>query len=321
MNEASPNGNYELRVSSGYIKDGARVEDGATLRFDGMTQFEKDLRGPSNGAVANNGTSAVIEGKNWDKSKSDRDESDKFDTLYIFDAVGNLIAQEEFQTAAGIYGCSIDGTGSYVAISGPDEGNVILYDVEACQLASSRDYAEIQLADSIEAVRYEDRWEFKLIDNSQDNSIFIDMNGKIIRDIEKLTRLEEENEDPLEEAIVSFLKEQGVSVPNTVFGLVGAHSESMQPNSGNQEQFEFLINQGPIYDPEWSDYLFAVPDPPVVMCVIGPESVSKAANAFATLERIEEVDLSNWFSVDTENSTANQGAGKFEIAIDPVFRL
>ena len=319
MDKFSPDGNYELRVSSGYIKDGTRVEDGVTLRYDGMIQFENDLREPSNGAVANNGTSAIIQGKNWDKSESDWDETDKFDKLYIFDSVGDLIIQEEFQTPAGIFGCSIDGTGSYVAISGPDEGNVILYDVDMCQVVSSRDYTDIQLVRSIEPVRYDDRWGFKLIDNSQDATIFIDLDGEIIQDIENSPSLEEEkNGDSFEQPITDFLKQQGVSVPDTVFGLVGVPSESIQPNSRNQEHFEFLINQGPIYDPEWSDYLFAVPDPPIVMYVIGPESVSEAANAFDTLERIEEIDLSNWYQVDSGGPTANQGAGELEVAIHPV---
>jgi len=319
MYESSPNGNYELRVSSGYIKDGSRVEDGVTLRYDGMIQFEKKLREPSHGAVADNGTSAVIQGKNWDKSESDWDESDEFDTLYIFDAVGDLITKKEFQTSAGIFGCSIDGTGSYVAISGPDGGNVVLYDVEACQVVSSRDYTDIQLAYSIEAVRYDDRWVFELIDSSQDTCIFVDTTGEIIQDIENSIRLEEkENEDQFEEPITNFLREQDVSVPDTVFGLVGIDPESTRTNSGNQEEFEYLFNQGPIYDPEWSEYLFAVPEPPIAMYVIGPESASEAANAFSNLERIERIDLSNWCVFDTGGPTANQGAGEFEMAIHTV---
>ena len=45
MKHSSPNGEYELYVSSGYIEDGQRVEDGLQLFKHGALQFEKDLIG------------------------------------------------------------------------------------------------------------------------------------------------------------------------------------------------------------------------------------------------------------------------------------
>ena len=69
MYKTSPNGEYELRISLGYLKNGNRLEDGVTLRYDGEVQFEAYLRAPSNGAVSNSGISAVIGGKSCDESE------------------------------------------------------------------------------------------------------------------------------------------------------------------------------------------------------------------------------------------------------------
>lgn len=323
MYKTSPNGEYELRISLGYLKNGNRLEDGVTLRYDGEVQFEAYRRAPSNGAVSNSGISAVIGGKSCDESEKNWNEDSKSTTLYIFDAVGDLIAQEEFQTTAGIYGCSIDGTGSYVAISGPDEGNVILYDVDAREVAFSRDYTDIQLAYSIAAIRYDDTWGFKLIDESQGTSVCIDIDGGIIEGINDVKKVGDGKEgdgkegDSLEEPIVDSLKRQGLPVPDTVFGITGPRSDLSRPNSASQEQFGFLLDQGPIYDPEWCDYRFAVPNPLTAIYVIGPESISEAADAFDMLERVERIDLSNWFKIQSASPTANQGAGKLEAAIRP----
>lgn len=316
MESTSPNGKYQLCVSQGYIDDEKRVSDGVTLRNEGDIQFQKDLRAPSNGAVANNGTSVIIEGKNWDKPKEEWSSDDKFDIVYVYNAIGELIFKEKLDTPSGIFGCSIDATGSYVAISGIDEGDVLLYDVQTGEQILTKDYEEIKLAYEINTIQSGGKWLFELVDSSEQTSIFIDMTGEVIAESEVVSEeADGDNESVSDEPLAEQLERQDVSVPDTVFGLLFRLSGASEAEGSDKQRFKQIIEEGPIYDPEWSEYHFVVPDPPKVLYVLGPESKSEAAEALSTFCDIEQIDLSKWYQVTSTSGTMRPSSGDFETAL------
>lgn len=319
MDNSSPDGTFQIRVSPGHIDnyegDGERVEGGVTVRKEGHVQFEKELRSPDNGAIANDGTSVVVQGKNWDKPEEEWEGDDGLDTLYIFESTGEVLVEERMQTAAGIYGCSIDGTGSYVAISGPDEGNVVLYDVAAWERIVSRDYDEIEFVYEIETVKNGDEWVFELTGGKGDPSIFIDQTGEIVPEPDELVDASEEEDSSSEEPLADVLRAHDIPVPNTVFGLLFVGSETDSTDRSNLRRFKALIDQGPIYFPDWSTYRFIIPDPPKALYVVGPESVPEAADGFARLADREQIDFSEWYAVDRSGGTGTLSNDDFEAAL------
>jgi hypothetical protein len=321
MKNISPNHRYELRVSQGIIDDEERVDDGVKLLKEGEIQFEKNLHSPSKGAVASDGTSVIVQGKNWDKPEEEWEGEDQFDTFYIYNNTGELLIKKNLGTSSGIFGLAIDGNGTRVALSGPDEGNVILFDAETGEKINSKNYDEIGLAFEITAVRSDDEWIFELVDTSEQTELFIDTDGEVIPESEvTLDKPDENGGRGVEEPIEEILRQRGIPVPDTVFGLPFRLSGVNSFESVNNQQLETIIRQGPVYEPKWSEYKFAIPDPPKVLYVLGSESISEAAEAFSTFCDVEQIDLSKWYQVTHISGTMTPNSGDFETALRQVSR-
>jgi len=326
MECTSPNQDFHLRVSKGIIdKTGEkpeRVGNGVTLQRDDVVQFEKDLRAPTLGAVANDGTSVAIEGKNWDKSSEEREGNERFTTIYVYDQSGTLLFEQNLD-AKSVKACAIDGAGSRMAVGGINGNEVAIYDVATGDKVITKGYDAIESPSEITTVANDDTWLFNITDivGGDPTSIHITTTGEIVSGPEDKTETDNsqtENADA-DEAVEALLRDRGHPVPKEVYGLVFTTSEHANVQ-GVDEQLRTLVERGPIYEPPWSDYTYIIPDTPTVLYVVGVKSTADAAVAFNRLCDMEQIDLSNWYQVQSTSSTVSPTPGDFEQAVRSVSR-
>jgi hypothetical protein len=320
----SPNQEFHLEVSKGIIdKTGdseVRVGNGVTLRRDDVLQFEKNLRAPTIGAVANDGTTVVIEGKNWEKSSEERVGDEQYTTIYTYEQTGKQLWKKNLDTRE-ISACAIDAAGDHIAVVGTIEPDthIIIYDVSTGNKTISRDYDSINIPTEISTVESYDGWLFKITDGAGGNptSIYITTIGETVSDPDILTSQNEEETEE-DEAIETLLRDHGYPVPEVVDGL--AFSPSSAPDSQNAEQLRALVERGPIYEPSWGEHTFLIPEMPKVLYVLDADSVADAAAAFNQLCVTEQIDLSTWYEVESTSGTVTPSSGDFEEAIRRVTR-
>ncbi len=330
MDCSSPNQEYQLQVSEGIIdksgEQAERVGNGVTLQRDGVLQFEKDLRSPTLGAVANDGTTVVIEGKNWDKSAEERDGNERFTTIYVFDRSGTLRFEQNLDTRS-VVACAIDGAGSRIAVGGVDGSQVIIYDIATGEELLSTEYDGIDVPSEITTSESDDGWRFDIVDRvgGDPTSMRITTTGEVVSGPETVSEDEPGTDDSHAadaaetEPLEAVLREHDHPVPEAVYGLVFATSEHSD-TSGENEQLRALVDRGPVYQPPWGDYTFVIPETPKVLYVVGVDSTAAAATAFNRLCDMEQIDLSTWYQVDSTSGTAIPSPGDFEQAVRHVTR-
>lgn len=302
MKQTSPNGLFEFEVFTGVVEKRESVEDGSIahrvddrveLYEDGHLQFTKDLRAPKKGDVADNGVSAVIEGKNWDKPEAHWEGDDKYDTIYVFDKTGATLLKQQFEGRNEITDCAIDGSGQYVAIVGPSDGNLLIYNTETGQEVTNQSVTQIDYPHEIERVRWNGAWCFKLTDRSELRAVVLDTSGEVVEtDISVKSLHEREKERKDEATIADTLEDRGLEVPDSVYFVCAIAADrtldtgSSQLRTGSEHEEELL-------DPDWSEFVFFQYQKRGLMYVIGPESLDEAISALSDFASIERVDLPN----------------------------
>lgn len=329
MNCSSPNQTFQLRVSEGIIdrtgEEAERVGNGVTVQRDGVVQFEKDLRSPTLGAVANDGTTVVIEGKNWDKPAEKRDGAERFTTIYVYDRSGTLRFERNLDTRS-VMACAIDGAGTRIAVGGVDGSQIAIYHVATGDEVVTTGYDAIDVPSEITTSERADGWLFEITDRvgGDPTSIQITTAGDVVAGPETASEDEPRTDDSQEadadetEPVSAALRDRGHPVPEAVYGLVFATAE--HTTTHQDDQLHALIERGPVYEPSWGDYTFIIPATPKILYVVGVDSTAAAATAFNRLCDMEQIDLSNWYQVTSTSGTAIPSSGDFERAVRTVTR-
>jgi len=299
MKQTSPNGLYEFEVSSGVIEDEESVEDGVVMhRIDdrvelyenGRLQFEKDLRAPENGDVADNGVCAVIEGKNWDKPEAHWEGDDKFVTVYAFDKSGTTLLKQQFEECRHT-DCAVDATGRFLAVVGPSAGNLLIYNTETGQEVANRPVEQIDYQHEIERVKWNGSWCFKLTDLSELSAVVLDTSGEVVEsDISMKSLYEQTEERKNKVTIAGTLEDRGLEVPSAVY-FVCAMAADQTPSAGASALRTELECDEELFEPDWSEFVFFQYRSLGLTYVIGPESDDEAISAFSDFASIERVDL------------------------------
>lgn len=301
MKQTSPNGSYEFEVSSGVIEDQESVEDGVIMhRIDdrvelyenGRLQFEKDLRAPEKGDVADNGVCTVIEGKNWDKPEAHWEGDDKYDTIYVFDKSGATLLKQQFEGRNEITDCAVDGSGQNVAVVGPSAGNLLIYNTETGQEVTNQSVPQIDYPHEIERVRWNGAWCFKLTDPSELKAVVLDTSGEVVETDMSVKSLYEKTEEQKKnkDTIAGTLEDSGLEVPNAVYFVCALTADQTPSADSSRLRSESDYGQG-LFDPDWSEFVFFHYEELGLTYVIGPENNDEAISALSDFASIERVDL------------------------------
>lgn len=302
MKQTSPNGSFEFKIFTGAVEKRESVEDGAIahcvderveLYENGHLQFTKNLRAPKKGDVADNGVSAVIEGKNWNKPEAHWEGDDKYDTIYVFDKSGATLLKQQFEERNEITDCAIDGNGQYVAIVGPSDGNLLIYNTETGEEVTNQSVTQIYYPHEIERDRWNGVWCFKLTDRSELRAVVLDTSGEVVEtDISVKSLHEREKERKDEETIADTLEDRSWEVPDSVY-VVCAIAADRTLDMGSSQLRTRSEHEEELLNPDWSEFVFFQDQKLGLTYVIGPESVDEAISALLDFASIERVDLPN----------------------------
>ena len=201
----APNGAYRIAY-----KDGSRGHKEPTpgrvflLDDDGELQFTTEIDRPSQCAVANDGTSAIVD---WTLDWS----ADGSGVFHVFTVDGHQVLQEAFD--ANIGPCAITADGTYAAMStlNPD-CSTYLYDTNTGELLIRHENQH----GTVQQIRFEDHGGTRMLclgERDGKSAYGIDFAGEVVwkseqlRDKERLNTLLERSEDVAIEERLSLLDE------------------------------------------------------------------------------------------------------------------
>lgn len=299
MKQTSPNGSFEFEVLTGVIEkqepveDGVikhRVDDRVELYENGKLQFEKHIRAPTNGGVADNGACVVIEGKNWDKPEEHWEHNDKFVTVYVFDKLGITLLKQKFEKIR-ISDCALDGTGQYVAVLSSSGGELLIYNTETGQEVADEPIEYVDRPHEIERVKWNGTWCFKITDHSELKSAVLDTSGQVVESgISVRSQYKRIEEQQNKNTVTRVLKNRGLDVPNTAY-LVFSITADQTPDASVPTLSSMLDYEEGFIDPEWSEFVYFQYKELALTYVIGPKNNHEAISAFSDLASIERTDL------------------------------
>lgn len=195
---ASPNGEFTVAYQDGYAGAGeGEPRRGRVFLFeDGDLCFTTEIDRPNACAVANDGTVAVVDWKDWGETLSG--------TLHVFNSAGHRFVKHDFDSNIGPVAITPDGAYAATSTLNPD-CSTYLFEIEAGErlLRHENRYGNVH---HLEFVEKADSWMLQLGDLDDDSAYGIDLGGHVIWKSEGVRR-EERLDDLLESSEETDLQE------------------------------------------------------------------------------------------------------------------
>jgi restriction endonuclease Mrr len=196
----SPNGVYTVAYQDGRAGRGqGESRPGRVFLYEGDELcFTTDIDRPNACAVANDGTVAVVDWKDWGETLSG--------TFYVFNQSGHRFVEHTFDSNIGPVAVTPDGTYAATSTLNPD-CSTYLFDVDAgeCLLRHENQHGNVH---HLEFVERDDTWMLRLGEPDDDSAYGIDLGGHVLWKSEGVKRqdrledlLESSEEADLQEAV------------------------------------------------------------------------------------------------------------------------
>jgi hypothetical protein len=194
----SPNGEYTAAYQDGRSGAGqGESRPGRVFLFEGDELcFTTDIDRPNACAVANDGTVAVVDWKDWGDTLSG--------TFHVFNQSGHRFVKHTFESNIGPVAITPDGAYAATSTLNPDCSTYV-FDVDAgeCLLRHENKHGNIH---HLEFVEQNDAWMLRLGELDDDSAYGIDLGGHVVWKSEGVKR-QERLEDLIESSEESDLRE------------------------------------------------------------------------------------------------------------------
>jgi hypothetical protein len=179
---ASPKGEFTVAYQDGHAGAGeGEPRRGRVFLFeDDDLCFTTEIDRPNACAVANDGTAAVVDWKDWGETLSG--------TLHVFNRAGHRFVKHDFDSNIGPVAITPDGAYAATSTLNPD-CSTYLFDIDAgeCLLRHENQYGNVQ---HLEFVEKADSWMLRLGKLDDDSAYGIDLGGHVIWKSEGVKREE-----------------------------------------------------------------------------------------------------------------------------------
>jgi hypothetical protein len=178
----SPNGEYTAAYRDGRSGAGSRdAEAGRVFLFEGdELQFTTEIDRPNACAVANNGTTAVVDWRDWGDTLSG--------ALHVFNESGHRFVNHEFDSNIGPVALTPDGSYAATSTFNPDCSTYV-FDVAAGEqlLRHENQHGNVQ---QLTFVDRDGSWMLRLGASDDDSGYGIDLGGHVVWKSEEVQRQE-----------------------------------------------------------------------------------------------------------------------------------